>query len=63
MADYCMKCEKELRHDEVALHRKLVMRGATEYMCLECLAEHFNVSTELLEDRIRYFKETGCALF
>jgi len=63
MADYCIKCEKELRHDEVALHRKLILRCATEYMCLECLAEHFNVPTELLEERIRYFKETGCALF
>lgn len=63
MADYCITCEKELCHDEIALYRKLVMRGATEYMCIECLAKHFNVSIGLLEDRIRYFKETGCALF
>ena len=61
--DYCMKCGCELYRDETALHRKLILRSATEYMCIDCLAEHFRVSVPDLEERIEYFRATGCSLF
>lgn len=59
----CMKCGRTLAHEEVALHRKLVNRGSSEFMCISCLAEYFKVSEDVLRDRIEYFKKTGCTLF
>lgn len=64
MTDHrCMKCQRQLTYDEVALHRKLVNRGSTEFMCISCLAKHFKVSEAVLRERIEYFKKTGCTLF
>lgn len=64
MTDHCcMKCGRPLSYDEVALHRKLINRGSTEFMCITCLGEYFKVSEDTLRERIKYFKETGCTLF
>lgn len=49
--------------DEMGLYRKMVNRGATEYLCIECLAAHYRTDVEALQERIEYFRETGCALF
>lgn len=59
----CIKCKTGLSSDEIALTRKLIHRNCTEYMCLECMAKHFNVSKEGLKEKIEYFKKTGCILF
>lgn len=59
----CMKCGRKLKRDEIALTKKLINRGATEFMCLICLAEHFKVSEERLEEKIQHFKDSGCTLF
>ena len=59
----CMKCGRELTSTEIALHRKLVNRGAAEFMCISCLAEHFKVSEEALREKAEYFKRSGCTLF
>ena len=59
----CMKCGRELSPDEVGLHKKLINRGASEYMCMTCLAEFFGCSEELLKQKIAQFREMGCALF
>ena len=58
-----MKCKKELSGNEIAMHKKLINRFAEEFMCIDCLAEHFDVSRELIEEKIKYFIETGCTLF
>lgn len=64
MTDFkCMKCLRPLTYDEVALHRKMVNRGAREFMCITCLADYFKVSEDALRERIDYFKKTGCTLF
>ena len=34
----CMRCGARLHSDEIALYRKIVCRGATQYLCLDCLA-------------------------
>ena len=52
-----------LSPDEIALHKKLVNRGATEHLCIQCLSTHFGVSTAMLKDLIVRFKKEGCALF
>lgn len=61
----CMKCGKaELSGDELAIYRKLVNRGATEFLCIDCLAEFFKCDRSEIEARIKYYRESGtCTLF
>lgn len=59
----CMKCGKALSGNDVGLTKKLINRGSTEFMCIDCLAEKFNCSRELLEKKIEQFKASGCTLF
>lgn len=59
----CIKCGKKLTFDEIGLHKKMVNRGATEYMCITCISQHFKISEENLRDKIEYFRRTGCTLF
>lgn len=59
----CVKCNRPLKRDEIALHRKLINRGAEEFMCITCLAAHFKVTEERLNEKIEQFKKDGCTLF
>lgn len=59
----CIKCGRALKDDEIALHRKLINRGAREFMCLDCLAAHFSTTRAHLEEMIRRFRADGCTLF
>ncbi|MDD6094360.1 MAG: hypothetical protein PUC29_01275 [Clostridia bacterium] len=59
----CIKCGKKLNYNEIGLHKKMVNRGATEFMCISCLSEHFKISEEELLRKIEYFRRTGCTLF
>ena len=63
MSKLCMKCEAILSHNEMALHKKFINRSATEFMCINCMAQHFKVSPQVLKDKIEDFKNQGCALF
>ena len=49
--------------DDVALTRKMVNRGAQEFFCVSCLADHFELTEEILREKIREFKAMGCTLF
>lgn len=60
---FCRNCGRKLTGDEIGLHRKLVNRGADSFFCIDCCAEHFEVSVETLEKKIRQFKDMGCTLF
>ena len=59
----CRHCQRPLTKDEVALTRKLVNRGATEFYCITCLARHYEVTEETLWERAEYWKKNGCTLF
>ena len=59
----CIKCGKPLSVNEIGLHKRLINRGAEEYMYKACLAKHFNVSTELLDEKIKMYIMQGCTLF
>lgn len=59
----CKTCGKELVNDDIGLTKKLINRGAKEYYCMDCLAEMFNCTTELLERKIEQFRKQGCSLF
>lgn len=58
-----MKCGRPLILDEIALHRKLINRGAEEFMCLTCLAEYLNSDEDTLREKIKFFRRQGCTLF
>ena len=61
--DECLKCQRALASDEVALHKKLMGKTSTEFMCLSCLAEYFEVEELLLREKIDQYKKMGCTLF
>ncbi len=61
--DKCVRCGALLTKDETALTRKLINRGATEFFCLSCLANRFQLSEEILHKKIEEFKSMGCTLF
>ena len=59
----CKSCGRALTKDEIAVTKKLVNRGAREFYCVSCLARRFEVTEADIEERIAYFKRTGCTLF
>ena len=63
MCDKCSKCGGDLGPDGEGATKKFINRGATEFFCLDCLAERFKVSRALLEEKIEFLRENGCTLF
>lgn len=60
----CMRCGAPLFYDDMALYRKMVLRNATEFLCLDCLAVDLNTTREKLEALIDYYRKSGhCTLF
>lgn len=60
----CFICGKEnLSRNEVGLNKKLIARNIIKFHCINCLADYFEISIEVLEERIQEFKESGCTLF
>lgn len=60
----CLICGKEnLSRNEIGLNKKLIGREIEKFHCISCLAEYLEISVEDLEERIRLFKDSGCALF
>ena len=66
MANYktCRTCGAELGDDDREIYRKLVYRGAEDFLCISCLADYFKCPKEAIEKRIQYYRESGeCTLF
>ena len=61
----CRNCQKELSRDERAIYKRMVNKLAAEeeLLCKHCLAEMFDVTVEKIDEKIEYFKSTGCTLF
>ncbi len=59
----CIKCNGPFGSYDVALHKKMVNRGATEFMCSACLARWLGITEEALLQKIDQFKKQGCTLF
>lgn len=58
-----MRCGKSLDRDDIGATKKLINRGAEEFFCVDCLAEHFGVTTERIREKIEEYKAAGCTLF
>ncbi|MDD6276585.1 MAG: hypothetical protein PUB20_07170 [Clostridia bacterium] len=59
----CKQCGRTLVNDEIGLTKKLINRGATEFYCLDCLADMFKCDTRILNQKIEQFRSMGCTLF
>lgn len=60
----CRKCGAHLISDEKAIYMKLVSRTASSFLCMDCLAEALHCERKAIEERIRYYRESGnCVLF
>ncbi len=59
----CAVCGRRTSSDERALTKKMINRGAEEFLCLDCMAQKFEVSVDSLREKIVEFKEMGCTLF
>ena len=59
----CKECGRELSAIDIALTKKLINRGCEDFLCIDCLAEHFKVSREMLLEKAEQFKRQGCLLF
>ncbi len=63
MQNKCTKCGTDISSDDIGATKKLINRGATEFLCIPCLAEKFGVATEKIHEKIEYWRESGCLLF
>ena len=59
----CKSCGKELTNDDIGFHKKMVNRGASEFMCIDCLCEYFGMSRQKALEMIDRFRKSGCTLF
>jgi biotin operon repressor len=60
----CRECGAKLSGDEIAIYLKLVSRNARDYLCMDCLSVMLKCERKAIEDRIRYYRESGnCVLF
>lgn len=60
----CKRCNAKLGADDIAIYLKLVNRGATEFLCIDCLAADFKTTRENIEKIIKYYRDSGvCTLF
>ena len=60
----CRQCGVPLTSDEKANYKKMVRRRSSEFLCLDCLSVKLGCSRGALEERIRYYRESGnCVLF
>lgn len=62
--EYCICCKKKLAADDKAITMKLISRTVTEFYCIDCLGEKLGCGRTAIEERIRYYRESGsCTLF
>ena len=59
----CVRCGALLVKDDIAMTRKMINRGAETFYCLPCLADHFELTEDILREKIKEFRAMGCTLF
>lgn len=60
----CKKCGAKLGSDDIAINQKLISRNVEEFFCIDCLAEYYKTTREVIQARIDYYRKSGhCTLF
>lgn len=59
----CDSCDAILSKDEIGASKKFLGRNTLELYCYNCLADYMDCTVEEIQDRVREFKNEGCALF
>lgn len=60
----CRDCGAALAADDKAIYMKLISRNATSFLCIDCLGAQLGCGKGPIEERIRYYRESGnCTLF
>ena len=60
----CFMCGKQdLTVNEIGLCKKFLGREIKKFMCINCLGDFLEVSTDDLLQKIEEFKGQGCVLF
>lgn len=60
----CKKCGAALGSDDIAINQKLISRNVQEFFCIDCLAEYYRTTREVIQQRIDYYRKSGnCTLF
>jgi uncharacterized protein YlaI len=59
----CFLCQRDLDKIANGLNKKLLGRNIKKFLCLNCLANYFEVTTEDLLVKAEEFKTQGCSLF
>jgi len=64
LSSLCKTCGTTLAADDKAIYMKLISRNATSFLCIDCLGKQLGCGREPIEERIRYYRESGnCTLF
>ena len=63
MSDCCRNCGRKLTGDEIGIYKRMVNRGATDFLCASCLSGHFHIEEALIYEKIEHFRSMGCTLF
>ena len=59
----CPECGGELDCFDIGCYRKLVNRGATEFLCRNCLAPQISMTRDEIDRLSLSFQRQGCLLF
>lgn len=60
----CKACGAALAADDKAIYMKLISRNASSFLCIDCLGAQLGCGRGPIEERIRYYRESGnCTLF
>lgn len=60
----CRECGTALKGDDIAIYMKLISRNAEDFLCIDCLGVKLKCGRKPIEERIRYYRESGnCTLF
>ena len=63
MSDCCRNCGRKLTGDEIGIYKRMVNRGATDFLCASCLSSYFHIEEAMIYEKIEHFRAMGCTLF
>lgn len=59
----CIQCQQILQNDEISIYKKLVNKMADQFLCKICLAKKLDCDPQLIDMKIKQFRDIGCFLF